>query len=247
MPLALAVVGALIYALWRAFAASREAAGDEGTLRRCAFMMVLLVGIHSMLEYPLWYAYFLLPTMFFWGLALGSRPAAVEPTIKPDPERSATVGLGSSSGERLVLLAGGVLLAAGGALAIFDYQRVARIFSADAAAIPLAQRIEEGKRSWFFAHHAHYAAATTAEPADAPMESFDVAKHYLLDTRLLMAWANALHARGDDERARHLAARLREFRNEDTRDFFAPCDRPAAASAGDRRPCRPSLACHQPA
>ncbi len=34
-------------------------------------MLVLMIGLHSLLEYPLWYAYFLLPTAFAWGYRAG--------------------------------------------------------------------------------------------------------------------------------------------------------------------------------
>jgi len=61
------------------------------------------------------------------------------------------------------------------------------------------------------------------------MPSFAVATHYLLDTRLMIAWANALNESGDVERARHIAQRLREFRNDDAKPFFAPCDEPRTA------------------
>jgi hypothetical protein len=70
--------------------------------------------------------------------------------------------------------------------------------------------------------------------ADRPsdeMPSFRIATHYLLDTRLMMAWAHALDEAGDVERARHLAARLREFRNDDAKPFFAPCDTPPSPDA----------------
>ena len=60
----------------------------------------------------------------------------------------------------------------------------------------------------FFAHQADYAAATTAEhPADA-LAPFRRAPHNLLDARLMIAWAKALHESGDTERARYVAQRL---------------------------------------
>jgi hypothetical protein len=49
------------------------------------------------------------------------------------------------------------------------------------------------------------------------------ATHSLLDSRLMMAWANALAESGQTERARYLVARLREFDKTDTEEFFAPC------------------------
>ena len=39
-------------------------------------MLVVVVGLHSLLEYPLWYAYFLLPTAFALGLALAPEASA---------------------------------------------------------------------------------------------------------------------------------------------------------------------------
>jgi hypothetical protein len=62
------------------------------------------------------------------------------------------------------------------------------------------------------------------------MAALQRASHYLLDTRLMTAWAVAHAERGDLERARHLAERLREFNNPASATFFAPC-KPAAASA----------------
>ena len=59
---------------------------------------------------------------------------------------------------------------------------------------------------------------------------FDRAPHFLLDTRLMIAWAQGLAARGDVDRARHLAARLREFNNPNAVPFFAPCDDPAVTA-----------------
>ena len=55
------------------------------------------------------------------------------------------------------------------------------------------------------------------------MAAFQRAPHHLLDTRLMIAWADALAQSGDVNRARHLAARLREFRNPAADEFFAPC------------------------
>ena len=119
------------------------------------------------------------------------------------------------------------------ALVLVDFQRVVVIFSPPAAAAPLDERIAAGQHSWFFAHHADYAAATTADrPADV-MAAFKRAPHHLLDTRLMIAWAEALAQSGvggDIDRARHIAARLREFHNPGADAFFAPCKDGAPAS-----------------
>jgi hypothetical protein len=45
----------------------------------------------------------------------------------------------------------------------------------------------------------------------------------------MVAWATALHERGEVDKARYVAARLREFRNPQAAEFFAPCQ----AGAGE--------------
>ena len=67
----------------------------------------------------------------------------------------------------------------------------------------------------------------------------DRATHYLLDTRLMMAWARALEEAGDDERARYVAQRLREFRNEGSASFFAPCADATVAEKDQPFQCKP--------
>ncbi len=210
LPLAALLLGLLAWALWQSWQGCRAVAGETGAGLRAAFVMVLLMAVHSQLEYPLWYAHFLLPTALAWGLCLGAgRPAAA--SAAAPPRWPITFGLA---------------MAVATAALLVDYYRVVEIFSPPAAAAPLEERIASGQRSWFFAHHADYAAATTTEPPAAALPAFARASHHLLDTRLMIAWAQALSQtgrRGDLDRARHLAARLREFRNPAADDFFAPC------------------------
>jgi hypothetical protein len=116
------------------------------------------------------------------------------------------------------------LLLLGGCATIYDYSRVVVIFAPGADAAPLAERIADGKRSWLFGHHADYAEVTTADHVADPKHAFSRVPHYLLDTRLMMAWARALAEDGQLEAARHVAQRLREFRNEQADPFFEVCD-----------------------
>ena len=115
------------------------------------------------------------------------------------------------------------------AFAWWDYGRITAIYQTSANPPPLAERIAEGRRSWLFAHHADYALVATIDGAGTLPGVFDRAPHFLLDTRLMIAWADGLAAQGDVERARHIAARLREFNNPNSNDFFAPCDDAALA------------------
>jgi O-antigen ligase len=201
---------------------------ESAITRRAAFMFVLMIGLHSLLEYPLWYAYFLLPTAWAFGFGLG-RPAGGAPSRAGLPLRAPAA----------------LLLMAGAAYAVWDYGRVSVIFSAADDAPPLAQRIAHGQHSTFFAHHADYAAATTEIDPRLREHAFDRATHYLLDTRLMMAWAEDLARRGDLDRARYLAARLREFRNPLSEDWFAACD--AVALPITSSPPAPPFQCAPPA
>jgi hypothetical protein len=266
VPMALLICGLLLWALWQAWQRARAAEPAASAAGRCAVMMIVLIGLHSLLEYPLWYAYFLLPTAFVWGFALGLPPArrgtptgqqaskrvsgdmdeapasndaadssvpaggqnlTARPDTRSQGQQAQPQGVGERSSrlKSWPLALAGALCVAGAVFSVFDYLRVADIFEARPGAAPLEQRIEGGKHSLFFAHHAHYAAATISDTPGQEMASFDIASHHLLDTRLMMAWAKGFAEVGDLERARHLAERLREFRNPASAEFFAECDK----------------------
>jgi O-antigen ligase len=89
-----------------------------GTAQRSAMLMVLMIGLHSLLEYPLWYAYFLLPTAWAWGFALqGDDSPATQADPAPHPPHAAC------HLAALVLVLGAGAVGAG-------LRRVAAIFSA---------------------------------------------------------------------------------------------------------------------
>ena len=237
LPLAALVLALLAYALWQAWRAGAVAADGVATRAtlRAAFVMVLLMMLHSQLEYPLWYSHFLLPTVFAFGLCLGATPAAALPAAPRGSRAFAPQGarliapIGSPvvapHGSRVIAL-GGALIVLGALGALADYWRVVVIFAPPANAAPLDERIAAGQRSWLFGHHADYAAVTTPGQVIDPVTAFARATHYLLDARLMMAWAYAVAAFGDTDKASYLAARLAEFHNEQADAFFAPCDTP---------------------
>ena len=257
LPLATAVLALMSYALWQAWRNARDAGrapsmpfsrlrsgnrerrlDSSGTMQRAAFVMVLMAGMHSLLEYPLWYAYFLLPVAFFFGLCL-ERPG--QETVTADAAGDA------SGGMNLAFVVAGIVLVLGGALALADYRRVVVIFEPPADAAPLDKRIAAGRRSIFFAHHADYAAATVAEHPGKVMNAFERAPHYLLDARLMQAWAVALNENGETDKASYVAQRLKEFRSDSSAEFFAPCAAAGAASAPSATTdAKPPFQCRQP-
>jgi O-antigen ligase len=228
LPLAALVIALLLVALWRGVARARRMDGEASLATRCAVAMLVLIGVHSLLEYPLWYSYFLLPAALALGLAVGGDTA-------PPAEKR-----GSPSRFGLSLAACALMVGALGAVA--DYQRVVAIFSSDEGAHPLHDRIERGRGSLLFAHHADYAAATVSADPQRELAAFARAAHFLVDTRLLMGWAQAYAGAGDLERATYLAQRLREFRNPQSAAFLAEC----AATEHREAAARP-FQCRQPA
>jgi hypothetical protein len=225
LPLGSLVLLLGIAALVQAARRSVRQTGEAGVFARASLVMVLMVCAHSQFEYPLWYAHFLLPAAFAWGHALGRsglREAAARARRRDRRLTAAPTGLWP-------VVAGALMVGASiGATA--DYLRVVAIFAPGADAAPLADRIAEGRNSVFFGHHGDYAAATSGDDAAVPLATFDRVTHFLLDARLMMAWSRSLAAHHDLERARHVAARLKEFRNPATDGFFAVCDVLAAAT-----------------
>ncbi|HYN60678.1 MAG TPA: Wzy polymerase domain-containing protein [Rubrivivax sp.] len=217
LPLAAAVMALLLAGLWRAWRLSLAADADTGVTLRSAWVMLLLMALHSQLEYPLWYAYFLLPAAWLCGYGLGNPRRAAGASAEP---------VQTGAAPTRALFVGGMLLVIGSALALVDYVRVALIFAPPQDGTPLSERIADGRRSALFAHHADYAAVTTRDDLPVSGEAFKQAPHYLLDTRLMIAWARALARAGELDKARHLAQRLREFRNPLADEFFAACEAP---------------------
>ncbi|MDR7299632.1 O-antigen ligase [Pelomonas aquatica] len=209
LPWAGAVLALLAWALYKAWRGTL-AQDDQVPMRRAALMIVLTIGLHSLVEYPLWYAYFLLPACFALGLALPAEGAAKPASIGPWP------------------WIGGLLIA-GSLYAVWDYSRIVAIYSPSEDAVPLTTRIATGQRSLFFSHQADYAAATSLSTGPVALAAARRTAFNLVDARLLMQWSRSLEATGDLEGARYLADRLREFRNPTGDTWFASCAEPASA------------------
>lgn len=227
IPLALVVMGLLGWALWGLVRRARDNTSADLATPRAALFMVLLAGVHSMLEYPLWYSYFLLPVMFVWGLALAPASNA----------NSSTSGVATPRRPGLLPVAG-ALLAFGALFAMWDYQRVVAIYAPAKNAGPLSDRIARGQQSIFFSHQGDYAAATTADSPGEAIAAFERAAHNLIDARLLRGWAEAEAELGHLDRARYLAHRLKEFRHPLGDELFAVCDG-SAESVAENFQCGP--------
>ncbi len=202
-------------------------------VQRAAFVIVFMVAVHSMLEYPLWYSYFLLPTAFAFGLCL-ERPVAGEAGALARDD-----GLGNVTRPYVIAA---MLLILGGTLAVYDYMRVVVIFAppAGAGVARAAHRRRPARASSSATMPTTPRRPSPSTPAQV-MNAFKRAPHYLLDARLMMAWAKALDEHGETDKARYLAARLKEFRNDQAEEFFAPCRAELRGGAARQRRRRPAV------
>lgn len=222
----------------------RTVADDQVGLAGAAAVMVATAGLHSLLEYPLWYAYFLLPTAFAFGLGLSTR--ATPMATDPASSRSDSTGAGASSSTALA----GLVMAALGTWCALDYQSAANIYAPRPCALAqaasrqpgwlnhicpagLRERIDFGRQMPWWGHQADYAWVNLPDDDEPslPPEAFRRTTHVLMDARLMMAYARSLAEHGRMDHARHVAQRLVEFRNAKAKAWLQVCETPHESGA----------------
>lgn len=186
--------------------------GEPATVGAAA-VIVTTAGLHSLLEYPLWYSYFLLPTAFAWGLGLAARQGVAREAGGARPRWC---------------LAGGVVMALMAIWCALDYQAAANIYAPRPGASSLERRIAFAKQMPWWGYQADYAEVTVVDKSEpsAPPQAFRRTLHNLLDARLMTAYARSLAEHGEIDKARFVVARLKEFKNASAKTFLAACDAP---------------------
>jgi O-antigen ligase len=229
IPVALLLAGLCAWGFWvlaSGLKGDEATSSDAGpsTVGACT-VIVAIAALHSLLEYPLWYSYFLLPTAFAWGLGL---------SIKND-----TTPQTAPAGHALI--AAGCAMAALSIWCALDYLAAVNIYAPYANAGPLEQRITFGKKMPWWGYQADYADVTSGDDEDPakPPADFKRTLHNLLDARLMMAYARSLAEHGEVDKARYVVARLKEFRNPMSDSFLAECK--AQPEPNEERPfqCEP--------
>ncbi|MGC4062450.1 MAG: Wzy polymerase domain-containing protein [Aquabacterium sp.] len=238
LPMALLLAGLCLWGFWALVAGANGGLDGDGpaddtgssVIGACT-VMVAIAGLHSLLEYPLWYSYFLLPTAFAWGLGLGVKAKASAPEAAQ--QTPAPAG-------QLMSAAGGVMAA----LSIWctlDYLAAVNIYAPYKSAGPLEERIQFGKKMPWWGYQADYADVTSPDDEDPskPPVDFRRTLHNLLDARLMVAYARSLAEHGDVDKARYVVERLKEFRNPMADSFLAVCK--TQLEAGEEPPfqCEP--------
>ncbi len=117
LPVATAVCAVLLYALWRG-----KPWREANPLRQLAWSVLLCIGLHSLVEYPLWYGPFQMAAGLAVGLLWASRPGQRVRT----EEKSLVMPY--------LYAFAAIILVASSAWAAYDYHRVSQMY------LPLGQR-----------------------------------------------------------------------------------------------------------
>ncbi|MDF2462549.1 MAG: O-antigen polymerase [Ramlibacter sp.] len=175
VPAALFTFAALLWAIARA----RPWATPDPA-RQMAWAVLTVIGVHSLLEYPLWYG----PFQIAFGLCLGLLWPAADRHASP----RASLPL---SRARVASVAVAACVAAACAYAAWDYRRVSQIYLPPEARSPAMRDdpLPEIRRSWLFRNQARFAELTITPLTQANAAwTFDSARallHYSPEPRVI--------------------------------------------------------------
>jgi hypothetical protein len=173
---------------------------EQQAWRVMAWCLLLVLGLHSLLEYPLWYG----PFQMTLGLAIGLlwTPHPAQTGVAAKVERQ--------EGPTLVA----ALLFIGCLYAAWDFNRVGQIYR-QAASRDAAYKdnpLHHAKQSWLFKNQADFAEVTTQTvTADNAAELYPQAlrlMHYSPEARVVQRVIDSGKLLGHDEEAQKLAERL---------------------------------------
>ena len=195
VPFALLVLG--VMGLW---VVRRAPWRETHPWRVMAWCFLVVLGIHSLLEYPLWYG----PFQMTLGLAIGLLWVAPDASAKE----------ATQEGPMLVA----AILFVGCLYAAWDFNRVGQIYR-PAASRDAAYRdnpLQHAKQSWLFKNQADFAELTTqAVTADNAAELYPQAlrlMHYSPEARVVQRVIDSGKLLGHDEQAKVLTDRLEDVK-----------------------------------
>ena len=209
--MATVILTVLVYVCFGACRSAIKSIGDMATVKRAALMMIGVVAIHSMLEFPLWYVTLLLPTAMLLGLCAAH-----------SPQQEAVPVAGKRLNSSMIF---GALMVVAASFAAFDYFKIVPLTFAEArASSHLQQEHLKRARSSVLYSWVGYRATARGMPGDPfAVLAAQYSAHGALDVPLLMIWADALNAGGHVDEARFLAQRIAEFSKLEGARYFLPC------------------------
>ena len=174
---------------------------EQHAWRVMAWCLLVVLGLHSVLEYPLWYG----PFQMTLGLAVGVLWAASDAPAREEAQE----------GPMLVA----ALLFVGCLYAAWDFNRVGQIYR-QAASRDAAYRdnpLHHAKQSWLFKNQADFAELTTQTvTADNAAELYPQAlrlMHYSPEARVVQRVIDSAKLLGHDEEAQVLTERLEDVKH----------------------------------
>ena len=177
LPAAGLICAALLALLWRA-----RPWRESRPWPQAAWLVLAVIGLHSLIEYPLWYGPFQIAAVLcacglYWQ---GRSDRYAASLARPQPAHEAAQAAHGRRASGWDALAAAMLLAA--AVVAFDYHRVSQIY------LPAEQRhsayrmqtLAHAQASWFFQGHARFAQlALTPLSADNAAEQLRLAQWLL--------------------------------------------------------------------
>ncbi len=204
VPLAVCVLLCVVCWVW-----VRKPWQEHAIWRVMAWGVLLVVGLHSLLEYPLWYG----PFQMAVGLSVGLLWALTPIQTFSATTDSAGIAITSKANEGWSLLLATVFFMAC-LYAAWDFNRVSQIYK------PVAQRdptyssnpLAYAKQSWLFRNQAEFAELTmqqvTASNAQAVYDQAQRVVHYSPEARVVQRLIDSARLLGHDDEADHWALRL---------------------------------------
>jgi hypothetical protein len=206
VPLALCVLLCVVRWVWL-----RKPWQEREIWRVMAWGVLLVVGLHSLLEYPLWYGPFQMAVGLSVGL-LWAKPNDDHTVHHNKAILTATTSTTTSNEASSLLLASVFFMAC--LYAAWDFNRVSQIYK------PVAQRdptysnnpLAYAKQSWLFRNQAEFAELTlqqvTASNAQAVYDQAQRVVHYSPEARVVQRLIDSARLLGHDDDADHWALRL---------------------------------------
>jgi hypothetical protein len=180
---------------------------------RAVAVFLLAILIHSLLEYPLWYAYFLLPFAFTLGVfaQMGKSGQQKKNSNPKNAVRTESATPNASALPSKALISGGVLTIILAVFGLWDYGKVSPSFEVNSI-VPLHDRVIHSYQSVLFVNLADYSALnlTAISPAKAAVQLRLASRvaHFRFDPQVAAAHAAAASLTGQMSLAKASAYRL---------------------------------------
>ncbi len=203
LPAAALLCGGGLLALWRS-----QPWRETKPARQLAWAVLAILGLHSLLEYPLWYGPFQLAAGLALALLWLTRPAAVA------VPRSGRPGTPLAVAPELWRLAIAISLMLAVLYAAWDYQRIRQIY------LPVAERaapyrdntLAKLQGSWLFGPQVDFAELTTTviSPANAPASQAlaQAMLHFSPEPRVIEQLLDSLLLQGREDTLQFYLARF---------------------------------------